>query len=309
MKTDYDVIIIGSGPTGLAAAVYTGREDLRTLVLEADVVGGMIATTEIVDNYPGFAHGVSGIELAESLAEHARRFGAEIVTAESVTGLASADGAVAVKTNKRELTARAVLVATGAHYRHLEVPGEKELIGRGVHYCATCDGPLYRGKDLVVVGGGNSALQEGLFLAKFAGQLTYIVRGPEFKGTHILIRQLTEKPNVKVQFDSIVTEVNAGDGKFEGVTVRHKPSDKEEQITADGLFAFIGLIPNSDFLKGSVDLDERGFVPVDKQFGAGLPGVFAAGDVCRDATGQIAGAVGEGVAAALQISKYLGHPV
>jgi thioredoxin reductase (NADPH) len=302
MAEQYDVVIIGAGPAGLAAALYTSREDLRTLVLDKGVAGGLIATTEMVDNYPGFPNGIGGIELADHMKKQAQRFGAEVKTMTAVTALKPSDGGIEIDASTGPIRTRSVLIATGSSYRKLNVPGEKELEGRGVHYCATCDGPLYRGKHIIAVGGGNTALQEGLFLTKFARKLTLLVRGPELKGSEVLAIALKSKPNVEIKFNTSITEVRAEDGKFIGVATTS--SGDVAQIDADGLFPFIGLLPNSDWLKG-VKLDAKGFVVASREFATNLPGVFAAGDIIEGSVGQVASAVGEGVSAALSIRKYL----
>ena len=300
----YDVIIVGAGPTGLAAAVYTGREDLKTLVIDGGVVGGLIATTEIVDNYPGFPEGIGGLELADAMGKQAKRFGAEIKTGVSVSGLTHSEGSVQLHTSNGDLTARSILVATGSEYRKLDVPGEKEQEGKGVHYCATCDGPLYRGAELIVVGGGNSALQEGLFLTKFAKKITFLVRGPEFKGSEVLIDRIQQQENVDVLFNTRVESIK-GEVSFEGAEILNTSTNEKSFLKAEGMFIFIGLIPNTEWLKGSVELDDRGFVKVDKAFSTNLTGTFAAGDVVVGSVGQVAAAVGEGVSAALSIRQYL----
>ena len=301
---EYDVVVVGAGPTGLAAAVYTAREDLRTLVLEGGVVGGLIATTEQVDNYPGFSEGIGGQELADAMCKQCQRFGAEVRTGVMVTGIGHADGLVHLTTSDGPITTRTVLIATGSLYRHLDVSGEKELEGKGVHYCATCDGPLYRGAHLIAVGGGNSALQEGLFLTKFASKLTMLVRGPEFRGAEVLAQQLQDNPKVDVHFDTSITKIEGENGLVTGVQTVNNATKAAGEIKAEGLFVFIGLLPNTDWLHGAVDLDERGFVKVNKSFATNLPGVFAAGDVVVGSVGQVASAVGEGVTAALSIREY-----
>jgi thioredoxin reductase (NADPH) len=305
MPAEFDVVIVGAGPTGLAAAVYTAREDLRTLVVDGGVVGGLIATTERVDNYPGFPEGIGGLELAEAMQKQAERFGAVVRTGVMVTGLEYQDGLITLKTSKGELTARTVLVATGSFYRKLEVPGEKELEGKGVHYCATCDGPLYRGAHLIAVGGGNSALQEGLFLTKFASKLTMLVRGPEFRGAEVLADQLKSRDNVDIHFNTSVTKIEGENGVVTGVKTIDNQTKATGEIKAEGMFVFIGLLPNTDWLHQTVALDERNFVKVDAGFATNLPGVFAAGDVVVGSVGQVASAVGEGVTAALSIREYL----
>lgn len=304
-KTElYDVIVVGAGPTGLAAAVYTAREDLRTLVVDGGIVGGMIATTERVDNYPGFPEGIGGLELGEAMKKQAERFGAEVRTGVWVQALRREDDIVHLETSAGPLTGRTVLIATGSLYRKLEVPGEQELEGRGVHYCATCDGPLYRDAHLVAVGGGNTMLQEGLFLTKFVKKLTILVRGPKFKGSEVLIEQMEKHPNVEVRFNTRVSEI-CGDKMFTSVQTINKETNEKDEITADGMFIFIGLLPNTDWIQGTVKLDDRGFVHVDHAFSTDVPGVFAAGDVVVGSVGQVAAAVGEGVSAALSIRQYL----
>lgn len=304
----YDVIVVGAGPTGLAAAVYTAREDLSTLVVDGGIVGGMIATTERVDNYPGFPEGIGGMALGEAMQKQAERFGAEVRTGVWVKALQPAtdasDRIITLETSAGNLQARSVLIATGSLYRHLEVPGEKKLEGIGVHYCATCDGPLYRDAHIIAVGGGNTMLQEGLFLTKFAKKLTVLVRGPKFKGSEVLIEQIGKHPNVEVLFNTSVTEVQ-GDKAFTGVATVNNQTKATSQITGDGLFVFAGLLPNTDWLGGVVKLDDRGFVHVEKSFATNVSGVYAAGDVVVGSVGQVASAVGEGVSAALSIRQYL----
>ena len=300
----YDVIIVGAGPTGLAAAVYTAREDLRTLVIDGGIAGGMIATTERVDNYPGFPDGIGGMALGEAMRKQAERFGAEVRTGVWAQALEKTDNLIRVTTSAGPLEAKSLMIATGSLYRHLEVPGEHELEGIGVHYCATCDGPLYRDAHIIAVGGGNTMLQEGLFLTKFAKKLTVLVRKPQFKGSEILSEQLTKHPNVEVRFNTSVTEVQ-GDKAFTGVATINNQTKAVGKIAGDGLFVFAGLLPNTKWLEGTVELDERGFVHVNKAFATNLPGVFAAGDVVVGSVGQVASAVGEGVSAALSIRQYL----
>jgi thioredoxin reductase (NADPH) len=300
----YDVIVIGAGPTGLAAAIYTAREDLTTLVLDGGIVGGMIATTEQVDNYPGFPEGIGGMELGELMEKQAQRFGAEVKTGIWVQGVTPGEGVHTLKTSGGEFSAKSVLVATGSLYKKLDVPGEKELEGRGVHYCATCDGPLYRDTHLIAVGGGNSALQESLFLTKFVNKLTLLVRGPQFRGSEVLAEQIEKHPKIEVKFNTSVAKVE-GDAMFTGVSTINNETKETGQITADGLFVFIGLLPNTEFIKEVVTLDEHGFVHVDKAFSTNVPGIFAAGDVVVGSVGQVAAAAGEGVSAALSIRQYL----
>lgn len=304
----YDVAVVGAGPAGLAAAVYTSREDLKTVVIDKAVVGGLIATTEIVDNYPGFPDGLGGMELATRLQKHAERFGAKVVTGIEVSGINKNEAGFSLSVASSSIDpvpimARSILIATGSSYRKLDVPGEKEQAGRGVHYCATCDGPLYRGKTVVAIGGGNSALQEGLFLSKFVGKLIMLVRGSNFRGSPLLVETLTSKPNVEVRFETKVNEIVAKDGLVSTVKIEHNGQTSE--LPTEGVFPFIGLLPNSTWLGGAAQLDERGFVKVDDRLETSQKGVFAAGDIIQGSVGQVAAAVGEGVSAALSISRYL----
>jgi thioredoxin reductase (NADPH) len=305
MPQVYDVAIVGAGPAGLAAAIYTTREDFKTIILEGDVVGGLIATTDLVDNYPGFSDGISGLDLSAAMEKHAKRFGAEIKTGQKVQGLKKVGATFELQTSQGAIAAKSVLLTAGSSYRKLDVPGEKDLTGRGVHYCATCDGPLYRDKHLVAVGGGNSALQEGLFLAKFASKITLLVRGPKLKGTEILAEQVRKHPKFEIHYNTVVDSIDAEDGRFASVSATDKSTNTSSKIKADGMFVFIGLIPNTSWLEGNVELDDRQFVKVDKEFNTSLQGVFAAGDIHSGATGQIASAVGEGVTAAIGIRHYL----
>jgi thioredoxin reductase (NADPH) len=304
-KDKYELVIVGAGPTGLAAALYAAREGMSTLVLEKAVIGGMAAITDLVDNYPGFDQGVGGLELAEHLHNHATRFGAEVKTGVDVTCLHEADGNVTVLTSAGNVTAEAVLVATGSSYKHLDAPGEAEYIGRGVHFCATCDAPLYRGRDVTVVGGGNSAIQESLFIARFAKHVTLLVRGPALKGTEVIREQLTALRNVSFRYNTVVKEIRGNDSKVTGLRVKDTVKGDQLDLRTDGIFVFIGLLANTDAFKGTLELDERNFIITKDDYSTRVPGVYAAGDVRSGSTWQIASAAGEGVTAALEIRKYL----
>lgn len=302
----HDVIMVGAGPSALAAAVYTTREDIATILLEKSVIGGLAAITDWVDNYPGFAKGVSGLELAEQLQAQAERFGADIRFGE-VQSLHRDGEAVVLKTTEGELRARAVLVATGSDYKKLGIPGEQEYYGRGVHYCATCDGAFYRGKRLAVVGGGNSAVQETIFLTKFAEHIDLLVRS-KLSASEVLVHELqplVDTGKVTVHLQTATSEIVAADGKNVS-SVAITKNDTAGSIDVDGVFIFIGLLPNTGFLAGSgIQLDERGLVATDAHLMTAVPGVFASGDVRSGATMQIASAVGEGATAALMIRQYL----
>ena len=231
---DCDVAVIGAGPTGLSAAIYTAREGLSTVLLEGAAVGGMAAITDVIDNYPGFPEGVGGAELSERMRKQAERFGAELIFGSGVTGLKTDGNHTLIETYAGAVRAKAVLIATGSTYRQLGVPGEAELIGKGVHFCATCDAPLYRGKHIVAVGGGNSAMQESLFIARFASKVTLLVRGPELKGTEILRQQVSKEPKIEIVYDAAVTEIHAVNGKFAAVMA--KVGQEIKAYEADGVF-------------------------------------------------------------------------
>ncbi|MBW4061453.1 FAD-dependent oxidoreductase [Candidatus Saccharibacteria bacterium] len=299
----YDLVIIGAGPAGLAAAIYSAREDISTLVVEKAVVGGMAALTEVIDNYPGFENGIGGLELSDKLYAQAKRFGAQVKTGIDVQKIARVGDIVELTTKKAPLQARTVLITTGSTYRQLGVPGETEMIGRGVHFCATCDGPVYRGRDLIVVGGGNSAMQEIMFLTKFASHITMLVRGPELKGSAILREQVSLLENLTIVYNTVIDKINVSDDKVTGVSA----TTNNEGVTyeAPGIFVLIGLLANTGAFKDSLTLDDRDFIVTDAHFLTSIPGVYAAGDVRSGSTWQIASAVGEGVSATLEIRTYL----
>lgn len=302
----HDVVMIGAGPSALCAAVYTTREDIETVLVEKGVVGGLAAITDWVDNYPGFSKGISGLDLATELQAQAERFGADIRYGE-VAGIARDDDTINVTTNEGVLQAKAVLIATGSDYKKLGIPGEAEYYGRGVHYCATCDGAFYRDKKLAVVGGGNSAVQEALFLTRFTSHIDLLVRS-KIRASDVLQRELekaVDEGKITVHLEAVPTEIEAEDGKEVNKVVGTKAGEPFE-ITIDGVFVFIGLLPNTGFLAGSgIELDEIGMIKTDNHLMTSLPGVFASGDVRSGATAQIASAVGEGATAALHIREYL----
>ena len=307
----YDVVMIGAGPSSLAAAIYTTREDLNTLLVEKSVIGGLAAITDRVDNYPGFPEGLTGMELAQGMEKQAERFGAKIDFGNVTRVFRDKKlNLIQVQTEEgSEFSAKAVLIGTGSHYRQLEIPGEKEFYGKGIHFCATCDGAFYRDKKIVVVGGGNSAVQESIFLTRFATEIEILVRKDKLKASEVLIEELQsfiDSGKIKVRYNSIAEEFigDGEDGKFN--SVKAKVGGKEEVIKCDGAFIFIGLIPNTQFLKGSgVELDEAGFVKTDLSLMTSVPGVFSSGDCRSGATMQIASATGEGATAALMIRQYI----
>jgi thioredoxin reductase (NADPH) len=304
-KKDYDLVIVGAGPAALSAAIYSSREDIDTLLFEKGAIGGLAAVTDWVDNYPGFAKGVAGLELADAMRAQAERFGAKIELGE-VTALKKAGDFIKLETTSGEITAKAVLVATGSEYRKIGVPGEMEYYARGVHYCATCDGAFYRDKRLVVVGGGNSAVQEGIFLTRFATHIDMLVRST-IKASDVLVKELDKHKDKITVHLGVTTDEIVGENNHVTKVVGTKDGKKTEFLT-DGVFVFVGLDPNTTFLDGSgVELDERKFIKSDARLMTNVPGVFVAGDVRSGATLQIASAAGEGATAALMIREYLEH--
>lgn len=301
------VAMIGAGPTSLAAAVYTSREHLETMMLEKGVIGGLAAITDKIDNYPGFEDGVEGMELAMKLQKQAERFGATIELAE-VAGLEKMDnGHIKLDTSDGDIEAEAVLIGTGSDYRKIGVPGEKEYFGRGVHYCATCDGAFYKDKRLVVVGGGNSAAQEALFLTRFASHIDILVRS-DWSASEVLIDEVEAHKNITVHKGVTTDEIiGNADGQVVKVVGTQKETSKKVEFETDGVFVFVGLLPNTDFLRNveGLEFDEVGFIKTDRNLQTAIAGVFAAGDVRSGATMQIASAVGEGATAALKIREYL----
>src|SRR5262245_52376677 len=306
MATDYDVIIIGGGPTGLAAAVYTGRALLRTLVLEKQTPGGQIVLSAAIDNYPGFADGISGYDFAQAFLKHAERFGAEVrvgVGAESVARNERGIFTVGLS-DGNSVTSKTVILAMGRHPRRLEVPGYDKLFGNGVSVCATCDGAFFRNVPVAVVGGGNSAVGEGHFLTRYASKIHSVHRRDHFTAQEILKKQYLEDPKVNPVWNSVVEEIY-GDKEVEGVRVRNLNTDKTEDIEAKAVFVFIGWIPNSNMVKHLVDTDEEGRVIVDQYMKTKVHGLFAAGDLCVRPIYQLANVVADGVQAAVSVERYL----
>ncbi len=305
----HDLIIVGAGPAALTAAIYTTREDIETLLFERGVIGGLAAITDWVDNYPGFAKGIAGLTLADELQKQAERFGAVIELGEVNEIKAEKDYKTLVTTSG-DFHAKAVLIATGCDYKKIGVPGEQEFYARGVHYCATCDGAFYRDKRLVVVGGGNSAVQEAIFLTRFASRIDMLVRGDAFRASDVLVQELKKHSDkITVHMNTSTDEIVGQDNKVTGVKGTHKTTGKQKLFETDGVFIFVGLMPNTQFLANSkIELDKIGFVTTDANLETTMKGVFAAGDVRSGATMQIASASGEGATAALKIREYLeGH--
>lgn len=300
------VIMIGAGPSALAAAIYTTREDIDTTLYEKGVVGGLAAITDMVDNYPGFPDGIQGLTLADQLEKQAKRFGSKIEYGD-VSAITDRGDYRELTVDGKPVKAKAVLIATGSDYNKLGIPGEAEYYGRGVHYCATCDGAFYRDKRLVVVGGGNSGVQEAIFLTRFASHIDLLVRST-VKASQVLqdeLQKFVDAGKVTIHLNTTPNEIVADEsGKVVKVTATKDGSAAE--FATDGVFVFIGLKPNTGFLAGSgVELDEYGLIKTDEHLATNVPGVYASGDVRSGATMQVASAVGEGATAALSIREFL----
>ena len=302
----YDAIVIGGGPAGLTAALYMAREGLDTLVIERAGLGGQVGITQTVDNFPGFDEGISGGELADRLGRQARRFGAEILTQAVDTLVQQGPYVCAITAGDTEYGANAILLATGARYRRLNVPGEEELLGICIHFCATCDGAFYKGGRLLVIGGGNSGFEEGLFLTRYAKQVDIVEHNPQVKASQILQEQVAQQPNMQVITNHEVVGFK-GARRLEAVYVKDQATGETKEWHYDGVFVFIGLTPNSQLVDGKVQTDAGGFLVTDKTLMTSWKGVFAAGDVRAGATKQAASAAGEGATAALMIREYLKH--
>jgi thioredoxin reductase (NADPH) len=322
-KSYYDLIIIGGGPAGLTSSIYAAREGAETLLIERSGLGGQAGITVGLDNFPGFPEGISGQEFAERVTQQARRFGVEILQAQDVEKLESENGYNEVHTSDgKHYHARAVLIASGASYRRLDVPGEDDYIGAGIHFCATCDGPFYKGaKNIVVIGGGNSACEEGLHLTTFAEQVTLLVRGDKLNASQVAIDKINEPDSrVKVIFNTAIDSFEGENSKLKKINYHDTVTGKKATITPEAAFVFIGQKPNNEFAKDSLQMDPYGFILTGHDFSHGesenehierlafetsMSGVFAAGDVRHGSIKQVASAVGEGAAAAISIREFL----
>jgi len=313
MSDIYDVIIIGAGPAGLGAALYTARDRFKTLILEKFMPGGQIISTDRIENYPAIER-IDGAGLIQQMQKQVESFGAELKTGCEVTKLEKLkDGNIAVYCDKEKFTARVVILAPGSIYRKLDVPGEEEFAGSGVSYCGTCDAPFFKDKNVVSIGGGNTAAEETLHLTKYAAKVTIIHRRDEFRASRVLIEELLAKAkepnsNLIIKYSTIATTIQ-GDGKVQSVKLKNVKTNEEEDYPCDGVFIFVGMVPNTGFLKGFVELTDRGFIKCDCAYlRTKVPGVFVAGDCRIGAAMQLATAVGDGVVAAMMLKQYFRDP-
>ena len=313
MSDIYDVIIIGAGPAGMGAALYTARDRLKTLMLEKFMPGGQIINTDRIENYPAIER-IDGAALVTQMQKQVESFGAEIKTGCEVTKLEKLkDGNIDVYCDKDKFTARVVILTPGSIYRKLGVPGEEEFAGSGVSYCGTCDAPFFKGKNVVSIGGGNTAVEETLHLTKYAAKVTIIHRRDDFRASRVLTEELLGKAkepnsNLAIKYSTVATAIQ-GQGKVQSVKLKDVKTTKEEDYPCDGVFIFIGMVPNTDFLKGFVELTERGFIKCDCAYlRTKVPGVFVAGDCRIGAAMQLATAVSDGIVAAMMLKQYFRDP-
>lgn len=300
--TIYDVIIIGAGPGGMTAAVYTSRANLNTLILDRGVPGGQLLNTEEIENFPGFTH-ISGPDLAQKMYEHSLKFGAKFEYA-NVENITLEGNLKVVHAGKQSYQAKSVIIATGTKYKKLGVPGEEEFSGRGVSWCAVCDGAFFRGKDLVVVGGGDSAVEESVYLTKFANQVTVLHRRDRFRAQPILIDRMLKNEKINVKYDTVVEEI-IGENKVNEVILKNTKTGETESFPADGVFEYVGMNPISEFASSLEITDEEGWIITDERMETKIPGVFAVGDIRKNAVRQVVAATGDGCIAALEAQHYL----
>ena len=303
MESVEKVIILGAGPAGLSAALYAARAELKPLLLTGMQPGGQASLTNVIENYPGFPDGVGGAELGELFQKQAERFGAR-VEFDSVTSVDFSQRPFKVNTYGREILCESVIIATGASSNKLNVPGEDALLGKGVSYCATCDGWFFKEKKVVVVGGGDSALEEALFLTRYATEVTIIHRRDAFRAGALLQKRMQENPKIKLTLDSVVKEIK-GIGKVESVEIENVKTGARSTLNTDGVFIFIGHTPNNDLYKGQLEMDDKGFIKVDAKMHTSVPGVFAAGEAADADFKQVITSAGMGAAAAIETGRFL----
>ncbi len=305
----YDLIIVGGGPTALTTAIYAARDGYDVLVIERSGLGGQAGITERLDNYPGFPEGVTGAEFAERIIQQARRYGVELLSAQNVIGVSNdMDDHIVTTDSGHQYRSHAVLLATGSTYKRLGAPGEDDYIGAGVHFCATCDGPFYKGKEVAVIGGGNSAVEEAAFLTRFCPKVTILVRGSELTANKVAADKALASPQMEVRFNTEVVEFKGSNNHLDTVVLKDRKTGETSELHVPGVFVFIGLTPNSAPFQEVVKLDAQGFILTGIDFQTSTEGIFAAGDVRSGSTKQLVSAAGEGAAAALAIREHLkGH--
>lgn len=299
----YDVIIIGGGPAGLSAAIYSARGGLKTAVFEKGMIGGQINVTEDVENYPGFEKPLSGFELTSKMQAQAERFGANIIE-EEIIALGMEGLCKVIETDSDKYRAKSVIICTGAHPRRLNVPGEERLTGRGVSYCATCDGALYRDKVVAVVGGGDSAIEEGIFLTRFASKVIVVHRRDELRAQKIIQERAFANPKMEFVWNSVIQEIH-GDTKVSKLEIVNRLTKEITMMPVDGLFIYVGILPNNDLLESRIELDSAGFVLTDEYMHTNVPGIYAAGDIRHTVLRQVVTATSDGAIAAWSAEKWI----
>ncbi len=300
----YGVIIIGGVPAGLSAGIYTSRERISTLLLEKGMCGGLLANTDLIENYPGFPNGIKGMDLVNKFKEQALRFGTEVVELKEVKGVKPVDGNIMVKTDKEEYASHALIAASGTMPRKLNIPGEEEYTGKGISYCAVCDGPLFKGKDIIVVGGGDAACEEALFLTKFANKVILIHRRYELRAAKILQESLHRNKKIEHLLNHKLISIT-GDKTVNSAIAEDNHTKKQTKLEVSGVFIYIGFLPNSKFLEGIVKLDEDGYIITNEKMQTSMPGVFAAGDIRSKNVCQVTTACAESTIAAMSVRDYL----
>jgi thioredoxin reductase (NADPH) len=301
----YDVVIIGGGPAGLTAGLYTSRARLKSLLIEKGLPGGLVTTTEWVENYPGFEEGIMGVELAQKMEKQAVRFGLEIIQGTVNSIVLNNNIKEIILEDNQQYEAKGIILATGAHPRPLKIEGEDQFRGRGVSYCATCDGAFYREKRIAVVGGGDSAVQEAIFLTKFAEVVYVIHRRGELRAEKILQERAFSNPKIKFVWNSVADKIDGDDAGVNVIHIKDMKTGEKSALDVQGVFIYIGYNPNTEFLKGLVALNENNYIITDENMSASVPGIFVAGDVRNKPLKQIATAVGDGATAAMAAEKYI----
>ncbi|MFB3895693.1 MAG: thioredoxin-disulfide reductase [bacterium] len=304
MELGYDVIIIGGGPAGLTAGIYAARSRLKTLLLERFMPGGQVALTDFIENYPGFPDGINGIELMQKMESQSARFGLQIENSETTQIRLRPDNWKTIVTADTEYKTKTIIIATGAESKKLGIPGEKEFLGKGISYCATCDGPFFKEKDIAVIGGGDSALEEGLYLTRFAKSVKIIHRRDQLRATKLIQERAMADPKIKFILDSIPIEI-IGTNALEALRIKNVKSNEISVIPITGLFIYVGLVPRTAIVKDLITLDEYGYIIADMTMATSVPGIYAAGDVRKTSLRQVATAVGDGAMAAFSAEKYI----